>query len=189
MASGAAGQAPSQAQAQDWNAYYQQQQQQQQSSYAPYLALLQQMTGGQATSQAPAPPPQTQPGSIPDNQLQSILAAINQPQQQQQQTQSSNPLANLNPNDPSYQQVMMLTQFAQSQQQGQHPPPPPPPPPPPSNERDWDRGDRETKDGRKKKATLPPHKPANKALIGTKACTFWQQGKCARGDKCTFRHD
>ncbi|KAH7358181.1 hypothetical protein B0T11DRAFT_283876 [Plectosphaerella cucumerina] len=38
-------------------------------------------------------------------------------------------------------------------------------------------------------ATLPPHRPANKALIGTKPCVFWQQGKCARGDKCTFRHD
>ncbi|KAF5127453.1 hypothetical protein E5D57_008385 [Metarhizium anisopliae] len=103
------------------------------------------------------------------------------------QSSSANPLSNLNPSDPSYQQLMMLTQLAQGHQQSQ--PPPPPPPPPPSNERDWDRGERDAKDTRKKKATLPPHKPANKALIGTKACTFWQQGKCARGDKCTFRHD
>nr|XP_036589518.1 c-x8-c-x5-c-x3-h type zinc finger protein [Colletotrichum truncatum]KAF6801523.1 c-x8-c-x5-c-x3-h type zinc finger protein [Colletotrichum truncatum] len=38
-------------------------------------------------------------------------------------------------------------------------------------------------------ATLAPHRPVNRALIGTKPCSFWQQGKCARGDKCTFRHD
>ncbi|ROT37474.1 hypothetical protein SODALDRAFT_379930 [Sodiomyces alkalinus F11] len=67
--------------------------------------------------------------------------------------------------------------------------------------RERDRDDRETwrekhagaKGGRKGNApggpTLPPHRPANKALIGTKPCVFWQQGKCARGDKCTFRHD
>ena len=177
-------------QMQDWSAFYQQQQ-----SYAPYLALLQEMTGGQASAAASSPaPPTTQ--QIPDSQLQSILAAINQPQQQQQQqqaSQTSNPLANLNPNDPTYQQLLMLTQMTQGQQHQGHPPPPPPPPPPvahQSSERDWDRGDaRDGKDGRKKKPTLAPHKPANKALIGTKACSFWQQGKCARGDKCTFRHD
>lgn len=187
LVASATAQPPSQGQ--DWNAYYQQQQQQQQQdSYAPYLALLQQMTGGQAAGQAQAGPSHPQPGSMPDSQLQSILAAINQPQNQQQaQSSNTNPLANLNPNDTSYEQLMMLTQLAQGQPQTQ--PPPPPPPPPPSNERDWDRGERESKDIRKKKATLPPHKPANKALIGTKACTFWQQGKCARGDKCTFRHD
>ncbi|KAG5950977.1 hypothetical protein E4U53_004066 [Claviceps sorghi] len=204
------GQAPGQGQQQDWSAYYQQQQQ----SYAPYLALLQQMTGGQTLQQPPSfgEGRNGLAGQIPDTQLQSILAAINQPQQQQQLTSqggNANPLSNLNPNDASYQQLLLLTQMTQGQQ-GQAPPPPPPPPPPPApaatnsqsmdrdrerdrdRDRDWDRGDfrdRDGKDGRKKKATLPPHKPANKALIGTKACTFWQQGKCARGDKCTFRHD
>lgn len=29
----------------------------------------------------------------------------------------------------------------------------------------------------------------NRALIGTKPCTFWARGNCNRGDKCTFRHD
>ncbi|KHN96534.1 zinc finger protein [Metarhizium album ARSEF 1941] len=177
VVTGASGQPPDQ----DWNAHYQQQ------SYAPYLALLQQMTGGQAAGQTQGSSSQGQQSSIPDSQLQSILAAINQPQQQQAQSSNANPLANLSPSDPSYQQLVMLTQLAQGHQQGQ--PPPPPPPPPPSNERDWDRGEKEGKESRKKKATLPPHKPANKALIGTKACTFWQQGKCARGEKCTFRHD
>ncbi|KAI1270657.1 hypothetical protein F5Y18DRAFT_369108 [Xylariaceae sp. FL1019] len=33
------------------------------------------------------------------------------------------------------------------------------------------------------------NKGINRALIGTKACTFWAQGKCAKGDNCTFRHD
>lgn len=28
----------------------------------------------------------------------------------------------------------------------------------------------------------------NRALIGTKPCTFWARGNCNRGDKCTFRH-
>ncbi|KAM0555123.1 hypothetical protein ACHAPJ_006474 [Fusarium lateritium] len=203
----ASGQAP--ANPQDWAAYYAQQQ-----AYAPYMALLQQMTGGQqqAQPQANAAPSQPQPQpQILDNQLQSILAAINQPSQAPAQASSSNAAPYLNPNDPSYQQYMMLSQLSQGQQG-------PPPPPPPAAERDWDRerdhsrdrdqdrgwdrdrvhdrddhhgnrGDRDGKHGRFKKGTLPPHKPANKALIGTKPCTFWQQGKCARGDKCTFRHD
>ncbi|KAG6004968.1 hypothetical protein E4U21_000591 [Claviceps maximensis] len=197
----AGGQPAGQGQQQDWSAYYQQQQQ----SYAPYLALLRQMTGGQ-TPQPPvlAEGHHSQPGQIPDTQLQSILAAINQPPQQQQLTSQGanvNSLSNLHPNDSSYQQLLLLAQMTQGQQ-GQPPPPPPPPPLAAATsqsldrerdrDRDWDRGDyrdRDGKDGRKKKATLPPHKPANKALIGTKACTFWQQGKCARGDKCTFRHD
>lgn len=32
-------------------------------------------------------------------------------------------------------------------------------------------------------------KGINRALIGTKPCSFWAQGKCAKGDQCTFRHD
>ncbi|PHH52133.1 hypothetical protein CFIMG_003506RA [Ceratocystis fimbriata CBS 114723] len=39
------------------------------------------------------------------------------------------------------------------------------------------------------KGALPPHRPANRALIGTKPCMFFKQGICARGEKCTFRHD
>ncbi|KPM34585.1 hypothetical protein AK830_g11991 [Neonectria ditissima] len=172
---------------QDWAAYYQQQ------AYAPYMALLQQMTGGQQSGQqqSAAVVAAAQQAQIPDSQLQSILAAINQPSQQPGQTPAANPASYLNPNDPSYQQYLMLTQMAQGQQQA-------PPPPPPAGDRDWERerergeeGRGEQRDGkdRRKRGTLPPHKPANKALIGTKPCTFWQQGKCARGDKCTFRHD
>ncbi|KAH8671564.1 hypothetical protein BX600DRAFT_510231 [Xylariales sp. PMI_506] len=32
-------------------------------------------------------------------------------------------------------------------------------------------------------------KAINRSLIGTKPCSFWAQGKCAKGDQCTFRHD
>ncbi|KAF4972397.1 hypothetical protein FZEAL_9597, partial [Fusarium zealandicum] len=108
-AGAASGQAPGNPQ--DWAAYYAQQQ-----AYAPYMALLQQMTGGQQPAQpqtgaAPAQQPQ-----IPDSQLQSILAAINQPSQQPAQASASNSASQLNPNDPSYQQYMMLTQMAQGQQ-------------------------------------------------------------------------
>ncbi|KAM5352650.1 hypothetical protein ACJ41O_005372 [Fusarium nematophilum] len=194
---------------QDWAAYYAQQQ-----AYAPYMALLQQMTGGQQPTQHQASAAPQSQSQIPDSQLQSILAAINQPSQPAPAA-AANSAPYLNPNDPSYQQYLMLTQMAQGQQA---------PPPPPAQDRDlgrdrererdrdrdreWDhnrdrdrmhdrdrddhhgsRGDRDGKDGRRKRPTLPPHKPANKALIGTKPCTFWQQGKCARGDKCTFRHD
>ncbi|KAI0538660.1 hypothetical protein GGR58DRAFT_288977 [Xylaria digitata] len=44
------------------------------------------------------------------------------------------------------------------------------------NRKDFHRG---TKD----------HKGINRALIGTKPCTFWAKGQCAKGDNCTFRHD
>ena len=189
--------------AQDWAAYYQQQEQ----SYAPYMAILQQMQGGQQQQQQQAAPQQQQPQGQ-DAQLQSLLAALNQPgQQQQPQAQPSNPFANLNPNDPSYQQLLMLSQMTQRNNQ-QIPPPPPAPQQASERDQDWDRdrdwnrtGDRDRdwdkdeygRDGhnkdKKKKGGLAPHKPANKALIGTKPCTFWQQGKCARGDACTFRHD
>lgn len=51
-------------------------------------------------------------------------------------------------------------------------------------QRDSERGNRKefhrgTKD----------QKGINRALIGTKPCTFWAKGQCAKGDNCTFRHD
>ncbi|KAK3377870.1 hypothetical protein B0H63DRAFT_228103 [Podospora didyma] len=37
---------------------------------------------------------------------------------------------------------------------------------------------------------IPDHlRGINRSLIGTKQCTFWARGQCAKGDKCTFRHD
>ncbi|OAQ83485.1 C-x8-C-x5-C-x3-H type zinc finger protein [Purpureocillium lilacinum] len=153
---------------QDWSAYYAQQQ------YAPYMALLQQINGGAQQPAATQPPVAPQ---LPDNQLQSILAAINSQPSQQAQHHDGRAY-----DFPSFAQGQ---HSSSSHASGDH-------------DRDWERQDHAGRageqhrddDGRgKKKRTLPPHKPANKALIGTKPCTFWQQGKCARGDKCTFRHD
>ncbi|KAK5662732.1 hypothetical protein OQA88_6139 [Cercophora sp. LCS_1] len=37
---------------------------------------------------------------------------------------------------------------------------------------------------------VPEHlRGINRSLIGTKQCTFYARGQCAKGDKCTFRHD
>ncbi|KAI2630121.1 hypothetical protein GGS21DRAFT_525628 [Xylaria nigripes] len=44
------------------------------------------------------------------------------------------------------------------------------------NRKDFHRGNKE-------------HKGINRALIGTKPCSFWAKGLCAKGDNCTFRHD
>ncbi|EGX88459.1 C-x8-C-x5-C-x3-H type zinc finger protein [Cordyceps militaris CM01] len=175
---------------QDWS-YAQQQE------YAPYMAILQQMNVGNPA--APTPPPQQQQAQINDSQLQSILSVINQGPQQTSQPSS----------DAAYQLIMQMAQGQAAQQQPQQQAPQQASGGDGDNDwdrdddrdqdrgrgRDWDRnrseGGREDpyRDSRKKKPTLPPHKPANKALIGTKACTFWQQGKCARGEQCTFRHD
>lgn len=58
---------------------------------------------------------------------------------------------------------------------------------------DYDARDKGAR-GRKEKdngfrAAAKDHKGINRALIGTKPCSFWAQGKCAKGDQCTFRHD
>lgn len=184
-----------QANPQDWSAYYAQQQQ----TYAPYMAILQQMNVGQGQPAQSQSQPPSQPGQqLNDSQMQSILSAMGQAQQQAQPAQAGTNSSY----DPAYQQYMMLAQMAQQgQQQSQS-----------AEDRDqeWDRDGRQERYGRdrqdelarernfriekdnsKKKKPGPStiHKPPNVALIGTKSCTFWQQGKCARGDKCTFRHD
>jgi hypothetical protein len=71
--------------------------------------------------------------------------------------------------------------------------------------RDRDRGDRDRDyqrggggggkgrgagGGGGKNDNIPEHlRGINRSLIGTKACAFWAKGQCAKGDKCTFRHD
>jgi hypothetical protein len=189
---------------QEWLAWYAQQPPEQQQAYAPYLAALQQMNGGQAQSVQAQQPPQVQPQTQPqaqDPQLAAILAAMGQPQGQQPPP----PLGQggYHPQDPYQQTMQHGAQGGQSQHSDERrgwdrdyer-----------DNEQDWDRHDRHGdrsydrdddhhrghKDKNKGKKPGPStiHKPPNAALIGTKPCTFWQQGKCARGDKCTFRHD
>ncbi|CAJ2502224.1 Uu.00g096180.m01.CDS01 [Anthostomella pinea] len=51
--------------------------------------------------------------------------------------------------------------------------------------RDNDRGNR--KDVHR--GNKEPLKGINRSLIGTKPCSFWAKGQCAKGDSCTFRHD
>ncbi|KAK8004828.1 c-x8-c-x5-c-x3-h type zinc finger protein [Apiospora arundinis] len=52
-----------------------------------------------------------------------------------------------------------------------------------------DKGARGRKEKESFRAAAKDHKGINRALIGTKPCSFWAQGKCAKGDQCTFRHD
>lgn len=188
-----------------WAAYYAQQQQ----AYAPYMAILQQLQGGQA----PAPSvPVTQPGQQGNNdQLQAVLAALGHTQVQSSQT-AANAAPQMHPNDPTYQQLLMLAQMAQ-QPAGDHATVPTYGSGPGRDwererdaEREWGRDrdrererdkdrdrdyerDSDERRGRKHKGTLPPHRPVNRALIGTKPCVFFKQGTCARGDQCTFRHE
>ncbi|KAI2473122.1 hypothetical protein F4781DRAFT_222781 [Annulohypoxylon bovei var. microspora] len=54
----------------------------------------------------------------------------------------------------------------------------------PSRHDDAERGSR-----KEPRAGTKDHKGINRSLIGTKPCTFWAKGQCAKGDKCTFRHD
>ncbi|MBE3049579.1 hypothetical protein IMZ48_45205 [Candidatus Bathyarchaeota archaeon] len=195
-----------------WASYYAQQQ-----AYAPYMAILQQMQGGQAPAPSAAAP---QPGQAGNNdQLQAALAAMGHAQAQGTQAPApvqANAAPQTHPNDTSYQQLMMLSQFAQQQPAGDQGGAPSygsgggrewgrerEREREPDREREWDRErerdyDRETdydrderRGGQRKqhKGALPPHKPANRALIGTKPCVFFKQGTCARGDACTFRHE
>ncbi|KAK4453746.1 hypothetical protein QBC34DRAFT_192836 [Podospora aff. communis PSN243] len=64
-------------------------------------------------------------------------------------------------------------------------------------DRDWDRDrdrDRHNNNrggsGKGKYSDVPDHlRGINRSLIGTKLCTFYAKGQCAKGDKCTFRHE
>ncbi|KAK4152817.1 hypothetical protein C8A00DRAFT_15929 [Chaetomidium leptoderma] len=56
-------------------------------------------------------------------------------------------------------------------------------------DRDHHRGTKGRNNGGKNEY-IPEHlRGINRSLIGTKACAFWAKGQCAKGDKCTFRHD
>lgn len=192
---------------QDWLAWYAQQPPEQQQAYAPYLAALQQMNGGQTHNAQAQPPPQAQPQ---DPQLAAILSAMGQPQGQQSLPQPPGQ-GDYHPNDPSYQQMALGGQPHHLSPADDRP-----------HDRGWDhdydrdydrdnsrdwerhdnrdrgydrnddynnRGHKNKLKDNKKPGPATIHKPPNASLIGTKPCTFWQQGKCARGDKCTFKHD
>ena len=48
---------------------------------------------------------------------------------------------------------------------------------------------RNKRDSRDSDQTPAHLRGINRALIGTKPCTFFKNGTCAKGDKCTFRHE
>jgi hypothetical protein len=58
-------------------------------------------------------------------------------------------------------------------------------------ERDRDRhNNNRGGSGKGKYSDVPDHlRGINRSLIGTKLCTFYAKGQCAKGDKCTFRHE
>ncbi|KAI1274121.1 hypothetical protein F5Y07DRAFT_401767 [Xylaria sp. FL0933] len=185
------------------SAGYQTQPQPQQQGYSQldqYAAILQQVQA----LQNPQPTPSTvvpQPTSAqPD--LASLLAALGQSTQQPAQqvptvTQDASlatwlswaqqvPSYGAQPQAqsqgqsyPSYSQQYNTTEAAygrqdyQSQNDQQY------------NRDNSDRGNRKEFPHRGTK----DQKGINRALIGTKPCTFWAKGQCAKGDNCTFRHD
>ncbi|KAL2258995.1 hypothetical protein VTK26DRAFT_7487 [Humicola hyalothermophila] len=58
-------------------------------------------------------------------------------------------------------------------------------------DRDYHRGGKGGRNGSGNGGgNVPDHlRGINRSLIGTKQCSFWAKGQCAKGDKCTFRHD
>lgn len=162
-------------------------------------AIQQVLAALKEAASPPAPPAAPPTPAQPDaNSLQNILAALNQthtatstvaptsnsaywqgwPQVQAQAQAQVQPQSNQAYGGYGYNAQSFDMQSQSSQQQGVQTQGV-------SNQRDsGDRGSRKdfhrgTKD----------HKGINRSLIGTKPCTFWAKGQCAKGDKCTFRHD
>ncbi|KAI1335388.1 hypothetical protein F5Y15DRAFT_248520 [Xylariaceae sp. FL0016] len=196
-------------------AYQQAQQPQVPDQYAAILQQVQALQGGQASQSTPTPSPgATMP---PDNNLQSLLTALGQSTQaapaaasapdyqywqawvqsqaqtyntQSQQAQAyGGQYGGIGYDPQTYAAQLQAYQALQGQIQGQG----------------SDQGEQHQRDGGDRSAGnrkefqrndrgankdfKDPHKGINRALIGTKPCSFWAKGQCAKGDKCTFRHD
>ncbi|KAI0406442.1 hypothetical protein F4802DRAFT_596135 [Xylaria palmicola] len=183
-------------------ATYQPQTQQQSQSYSQfsqvpdqYAAILQQVQALQSTQAAQNPAVSQPMPAQPENSLASLLATLGHSAQPvpaatqdpkmaawqawaQSQAQSYGAQSQVQSQDQSQSYTSYSQQYDNTsrdesyQSQGQY------------NRDSGDRGNRKefhrgTKD----------HKGINRALIGTKPCTFWAKGQCAKGDSCTFRHD
>ena len=144
------------------------------------------------SNNAPAPPAQTasQPASVPAYNLQATLASMQQPQQQGFQPQPAYGAPQTNP-VPNIQAI--LSQFNSQGNASQAPQAPPMQgfnynASPNAYGMNEDRKRQlESDDGEygRKKAR------GGKPFIGTPRlpCKFWQEGKCRKGDECTFLHE
>ncbi len=199
--------------AQYYASYYQQQQQQQQQVTQPHgaqqaaaappgdpnaqlTALLAQFGGQARPAQQQNTAALVQP--YPQNdQVQALLAAVGAANQSSPLYQAQ-PVADATGAADAMQQAYLLTQWAAAHQQAQqlqgqqqeeeaHG----------SASRTGGASSSHARGGKREAAardaqdpTIPTHlRGINRALIGTKPCVFWASGKCAKGDKCTFRHD
>ncbi|OTB01191.1 hypothetical protein M426DRAFT_14768 [Hypoxylon sp. CI-4A] len=150
---------------------------------APNLTAVQQLLAGlgvQAPTPASVPIPTTTPAQQDTTNLASILAAL-------QQSNSTANTANTgyfswptsqNQGTQNYGGYGYNTQqygdASQSHSQSQA---------------STSREERERASRKDSHRGAKDHKGINRSLIGTKPCTFWAKGQCAKGDKCTFRHD
>lgn len=159
----------------------------------PYAAYYQNQAQNPYSTPSAPQPPFSQPGLDP--QVQAVLAAMGQGQPQHQQAPDPNVLLQLAQWSAASQGQQPPQQVAQNQyghnygqDAGGYEQ---------ENRRDRDGGDRD-RDGRRggrtardgRKEDIPEHlRGINRSLIGTKKCMFWAKGQCAKGDKCTFRHE
>ncbi|KAI0012517.1 hypothetical protein F4779DRAFT_38155 [Xylariaceae sp. FL0662B] len=176
--------------------YQQQTQQVSPDKFNDILEQVRALQSGQASQAAAAPPPPQL-----DNSLHSLLAALGQPSQVTQAPTPAPAPAPTQTADYTYWQNWAQnqaqsygsTQAQSSQSYGAQPygglpyddqPYSDAPSQGTQQQRDNDRGNRKDLHRVNK-----DQKGINRSLIGTKPCTFWAKGQCAKGDKCTFRHD
>ncbi|KAI5925148.1 hypothetical protein F4810DRAFT_90936 [Camillea tinctor] len=189
-------QVPAQSQAQQQGSYqsYSQASQQVPDQYAAILQQVQALQGSQIAQHTPQPAPA--PVQPDTTNLHSLLAALGQssqaapaaPAAQPSQTQASNY---------DYWQAWAQnqaqsygTQYDSVSYEG---PPPFGTPPQRSQQTQNGQSNRDNNADRNSRKEFhraaKDHKGINRSLIGTKPCTFWAKGQCAKGDQCTFRHD
>ncbi|KAI0595440.1 hypothetical protein F4775DRAFT_369546 [Biscogniauxia sp. FL1348] len=184
-------QAQSQVQQQALYQSYPQASQQVPDQYAAILQQVQALKGNQTAQHPPQPAPTPAPApSQPDTtNLHNLLAALGQSSQAAQPSQAQAP-------DYSYWQAWAQTQAqsygTQYDAVSYEGPPPFGSQPQRSQPTQNGQNNKENADRNNRKEFhrgTKDHKGINRSLIGTKPCTFWAKGQCAKGDQCTFRHD